>query len=402
MTIFVVIFAILLFVVLSSVTESIASTTEEITGTMGQFGYIDVTEEGNAIPIIGSLFSELDKDVIDRIDRIPGVKGAAPRISGMGQLKDVEISINGRSTGREGNSPVMFTGIDPQKEELMDSYPTKMIKGSIFSSERKSRFAIIGKELADNADLDVGDEITLMYDKDGDGIIDSKDEHDFEIRGIYKFGSIIDDNQLVLSLDDARDVKGMKRTDVSSIRVQAEPGMSDRVVKLMKAKLPDVTVISMEELTEEFEESTAQIEIFIFIIKAIAILIGFVFILIMMMRSVSERTKEIGTLRAIGWHKIDVLKLITFESLVISIIGTVIGVTLGILAPHILQVVLQLVLPMLFPGMTAAPLIADIIHVTPAIIMDAFIIGAFSGIAGGILPAWRAANMNPVEAFRAE
>jgi len=134
-----------------------------------------------------------------------------------------------------------------------------------------------------------------------------------------------------------------------------------------------------------------------YIVAAIVILASFGFILIMTMRSIAERTREIGTLRAIGWQKPDVLKLITIESTAIAIIGTIMGIIIGILLPYLFQAMM----PIVFQNIPVPPM-TELTKITFATIIYAFIIGCTSGIIGGIVPALQASEMSPVDAFRAE
>ncbi|MDY6959971.1 MAG: FtsX-like permease family protein, partial [Halobacteriota archaeon] len=97
-----------------------------------------------------------------------------------------------------------------------------------------------------------------------------------------------------------------------------------------------------------------------------------------------ERTKEIGVLMATGWKKFDVIKLIMIESVVISILGTAGGIGLGVLGLSGMTV--------LFPGTT--------IILNAQLFISAATFGITVGVGGGLYPAWRAASMNPLEAFR--
>jgi putative ABC transport system permease protein len=104
-----------------------------------------------------------------------------------------------------------------------------------------------------------------------------------------------------------------------------------------------------------------------------------------MLATVTERTREIGIRRALGARKGHIVRQFLVETLVLSSCGGLFGVVLGVLIPH---------------GITAFTNSLTIVQ--PAHVLLAFGISAGVGIAFGLYPAWRAANMDPVEALRHE
>jgi putative ABC transport system permease protein len=105
--------------------------------------------------------------------------------------------------------------------------------------------------------------------------------------------------------------------------------------------------------------------------------------------SVFERTREIGTLRALGWRRRRVLWAVLKESLVISLIGVMIGVAFSALLSFLLRQI---------------PLWGDalVIIISGALLLQALIIALLLGALGGLYPAWRASTLSPVEALRYE
>jgi putative ABC transport system permease protein len=108
-----------------------------------------------------------------------------------------------------------------------------------------------------------------------------------------------------------------------------------------------------------------------------------------MLMSVFERTREIGTLRALGWRRKRVLASVLQESVVLAVMG----VTLGTVVSVILSVVMRQI-PMWGEAL--------IIIISPALMIQALLIALGLGAVGGVYPAWRAANLSPVEALRYE
>jgi putative ABC transport system permease protein len=104
-----------------------------------------------------------------------------------------------------------------------------------------------------------------------------------------------------------------------------------------------------------------------------------------MMATVSERTREIGIRRALGARKLDIVMQFLSETLILTLCGGILGIAIGSLVPALVTY---------FGQMRTV--------ITPASLVMAFGISAAVGIAFGIYPAYRAANMDPIESLRHE
>jgi len=104
-----------------------------------------------------------------------------------------------------------------------------------------------------------------------------------------------------------------------------------------------------------------------------------------MLVSVTERTKEIGIRRAIGAKKRSIMAQFLCEAVVLSEIGGIVGVGLGILAGNVISLLLQT--PPIIPFDWAA---------------IGLIVCSIVGIVFGTYPAWKAANLDPIESLRYE
>ena len=166
----------------------------------------------------------------------------------------------------------------------------------------------------------------------------------------------------------------------------------DEVIGLMRVirKVPpekenDFEILSNEELLETFAGLTGGIKIFASAVSVIALLVAGIGIMNIMLVSVTERIKEIGIRKAIGATKGDILTQFLTEAVFLSQFGGIVGVILGILGGNIVAVLLNVpaVIPMdwAFYGLVVCSVI---------------------GIGFGIYPAWRAANLDPVESLRYE
>ncbi len=124
--------------------------------------------------------------------------------------------------------------------------------------------------------------------------------------------------------------------------------------------------------------------IVILAVPAIALLVGAIVIMNIMLVSVTERTKEIGIRKSLGARQSDILKQFLYEAATLSAIGGVIGL--------ILAELIGLIVSALFLQ-TRIPWYAAVISIG---------VSAFVGILAGLFPAWKAAQLDPIEALRAD
>ena len=166
----------------------------------------------------------------------------------------------------------------------------------------------------------------------------------------------------------------------------------DEVIGVLRAirKVPpgeenDFEITTNDELMETFGTFTGSIKIFAFSISVIALIVAGIGIMNIMLVSVTERIKEIGIRKAIGATRSHILFQFLIESVFLCQIGGIIGVIFGVAAGNIISLVAKV----------------------PAVIpFDWAIYGVIScsiiGIGFGSYPAWRAANLDPVESMRFE
>jgi len=148
---------------------------------------------------------------------------------------------------------------------------------------------------------------------------------------------------------------------------------------------PDYEIVVPLELLARAEETKRIFNIVLGSIAGISLLVGGIGIMNVMLATVTERTREIGIRRALGAKKRHIVTQFLIETVLLSVGGGLFGVALGLAIPLVVEN---------FADMKTI--------VTPLAPMAAFGISAGVGIIFGIYPAWRAANMDPVEALRHE
>lgn len=162
-------------------------------------------------------------------------------------------------------------------------------------------------------------------------------------------------------------------------------GLMRMIRKVHPEEENDFSIISNKEMMETFAGFTGGIKLFAGAVSVIALLVAGIGIMNIMLVSVTERIKEIGIRKAIGATKRDILIQFLMEAVFLSQFGGIVGVILGIAGGNIVAVVLNVpaVVPLdwAFVGMVVCSSI---------------------GIGFGIYPAWRAANLDPIESLRFE
>lgn len=147
----------------------------------------------------------------------------------------------------------------------------------------------------------------------------------------------------------------------------------------------DFSLFTQQDLLGAFNQITTILTVFLAAIAAISLLVGGIGIMNIMLVSVTERTREIGIRKAVGAKRRDILAQFLIESIVLSVIGGVIGVLLG---AGIAQIV------------NSFDVIQTVISAQAIALAVGFSIAV--GVFFGIYPAWRAAQLNPIEALRYE
>lgn len=158
--------------------------------------------------------------------------------------------------------------------------------------------------------------------------------------------------------------------------------------KLLIARhgLEDFTLISQNQMLKTMDSILNILTLAVAALGSISLFVGSVGILTIMTIAVSERISEIGLLRAIGAEQRVVFRLFLFEALALSMAGGFIGVLLGMLIIRVIAVVLP-----------ALP-----VELAWAYVAAAFVVSILIGVAAGVMPAMKAARLEPLEALRTE
>lgn len=265
----------------------------------------------------------------------------------------------------EQKSLVMVYGIDYQRFNALS-------KGFLFRDGRPFESpdeAIADDIIAQSRRLKVGDQITLL-------------NHPFTICGIVAHGK---GARFFIPLRTAQELAGAEKR-VSKFFVRSK-GDTDATRAQIAELLPQYSALSIAEyLSLATSSNLPQLRPFTRTMVALGIVISFIVVLLNMHTLVMERTREIGILKALGFSRFDIVRMLLSETFILTLFGAGLGVGLTFLT--------RLVLKEVNPGLT--------VLISPTWIFAAIILALVGASAGALYPALRAASYDPVVALAYE
>lgn len=234
---------------------------------------------------------------------------------------------------------------------------------------------MLGRLMADNLNVEVGDTIEVLSSR-------------FRVVGIYESGTGFYELGGVISLRDGQTVSGKPRkVTIYMVKVK-DPSQAEDLVELINTQFPEVHAALTGDFAEQMPDMEAS-DAMMAGISFLAILVGGVGVMNAMLMSVLERTREIGVLRALGWRRTRILRLIMTEALLLGVFGAIVGILVAFGLGDLL---------------IRAPLMGDLLKLRweADIFYNAIGLAIFLGVLGGFYPAYRATRLQPVEALRYE
>ncbi|MFQ6058322.1 MAG: ABC transporter permease [Anaerolineae bacterium] len=305
---------------------------------------------------------------------IGGVDEAvADQLRAWPEVADVDGMLIGNVKAED--APYFFIfGYDPQGFAIEHF---KIVAGQGLSEARgvRGKPCLLGRAAAESFDKDVGDTLHITGGT-------------FRIVGIYETGDAFEEGGAVIPLKEAQSLLLQpRRVSLFYIRLR-DPADEARLRARVERRFPDLLLST----TSDFADRQQMIEIlegFALGIALLAVIIGGVGMTNTLFMSVFERTREIGLLRAVGWRRGQVLRLILSESLALSFLGGLTGIGLGVVAVFLLRG------SIVYMGTLG-------VEFSPELFARALATVAMMGLVGGAYPAWWASRLVPLEALRYE
>ncbi|MBE9573199.1 MAG: ABC transporter permease [Proteobacteria bacterium] len=351
-----------------------------------QFGHIQIYkkgyfEKGSAKPF--DYLIENYRDLEKQIRGIPHVKNIANRLQFSGLLSNGENTIS-----------FLGQGVDPEGEKELSSW-IKIEHGEMISAN-DAYGAILGRGLAASLDAKVGDFLTILTNT-RDGAINAID---IKVRGIfYSFSKEYDDRVLKLPLDTAQKLLYLDAAQAMVVLLD-ETESTDEVKRALANMFEEnrfpLEVKTWADLADYYNKLVKLYKRQFGVLKFIISIVVVLSIINTMSMSIFERTREIGTIMAMGTKKNEVLSMFMLEGLVLGLLGGGIGVILGIISAKIISFIGIPMPPA--PGSTVGYVAA--IGIFPKVIITAFLFSVVTALAASFYPSFKASRLNISEALR--
>ncbi|MDQ1254443.1 MAG: putative transport system permease protein, partial [Euryarchaeota archaeon] len=289
------------------------------------------------------------------------------------------------------NATLSITGVDPQVWKYMTTLETQ--SGRLLEPG-DTYVAVIGSGIASGTyDQDIGVNQVITISGKAVRVVGILSEEGQGDRAIY-----MPINAAVTLIDDAQE--GVYDTILVKAKSEdlVDGLMEDIVDKLMVSRHiareddRDFTVSASKSMAESVTEMTSSMTLFLGAIAAVSLLVGAVGIANTMFTSVLEKTKEIGTMKAIGAKNRDILMIFLFNSAMVGLVGGILGVMLGAFVSTLFP---MLGLRMMGGGSSS-------IYLSPKLMVFGLTLAVIIGVISGVVPAYRASKLKPVDALRYE
>ena len=303
------------------------------------------------------------QDVRDTLDTLPEIKAVSPVVSGPAFARKGEVF-----------KSISILGIDPPRYEKIIPISTDIVSGRF---KVGAGDAVIGKILADDLGLRAGNKLRI---ESGDGRAAV-----VTIAGIFEIGvRDLDARFVYVDLKQAQSLLGLyggiNLIDLTVQDLFAAEATANRISRLtgLKAESWMQTNAQLVNALASQSLSTSIITFFV----ALSVAFGIASVLAI---SVTQRTREIGILRAMGIRRSQILQVFLLQGALLGLIGSAIGASFG----YLLVMAFNQFGPKLF-----------YIEVPSYLISGAAAVATVVGILAALAPAWRASRLDPVQAIR--
>jgi len=293
-------------------------------------------------------------DTVEGVSEVSGVRFSQARVRGVG-----------------GNTPV--SGIEPRT--LRTLYSVSEGAGALATLQTGQ--VLLSKGFAEDNDLKTGQTLRLSTPTGQrltlpiHGIVDDN--------GDLTSAIVVTNQQMLDDLGEPKDAFGL----VGLAPGADEKTVQGRIDRVLERRYPEAEVMTAEEFKDDIAGQVNQLLGLIYALLALAIVVSLFGIVNTLVLSISERTRELGLLRAVGTSRRQVRRIVRYESVITSLIGGVLGIVLGV------------VLAVLF----TRPLEDFTLTFPIASLITLLVLAAIAGVGAAVLPARRASKLDVLDAL---
>lgn len=341
-------------------------------------GKILVSDASSLGVALGS--TPMNRDVADQIRELDGVAAAAPQI---------QVVYDPEGGGAFGGSGETVLGALAGADEGLETFPTHVVQGRLLTLEDEgSNVVVLGSDLARKEHATIGARLEIR------GV-------EFEVVGILEPTLTAPDFMAAVPLAASQQLfhaslpapiqEAIEADElISQVVVYPEEGVDDADLAIrIEAGVDNVSTLTGAEFDEQIGSATAIFNAIIIGVAVISLVVGGLSVINTMAMSVAERTREIGIKRAIGGSRRRIIRELVTEAAVIGLIGGLLGLGLGAIVVVLANEA----------GRDSGTILFDL---TPGTAIFAVVFSTILGMLAGVIPAWSAARLDPVEALRYE
>ena len=345
---------------------SMIATAQSMKGAIMQTGSEEnVIIKNKAVPAVE--FGLLSEEVLNVIKYLPGIARS------IGDIPLVSPELYNRKFIKFGEQDkvvwLRIRGITPAAFEV---YP---------------QITVVQGTLPRRGEIMIGKEVAVKFSREfavGDTLQVGKENH--RISGIFESGGSTFEGEIWMDKEDMKLDFDMSGLSLVTVRLDS-PGLKDSFIRDLSRNLQLPTADAVGE--KEYFASEGQSSTFVLvmgIIIAVLMALGAIFGgMNLMYMTIAARIREIGTLRALGFSRSNILASLLMESLIIALLGGIAGSALSIIVNGYSLELFE---------------VAFSITISPVILLLGLMVSVLIGIGGGLLPGLAASRMQIVEALR--
>lgn len=323
--------------------------------------------------------------LMSKITAVKGVKSVTPRVKFQARINN---GIN--------ELPLLAIGIDRELETEVFQTANAIVAGRYLQAADD---LLIGAELAEDMGADLGSFLTVIT-RDRNGTYNA---YDFVVTGLINTGHpLLDRNAVLIDMVLAQDLVAIDRgvTEIC-VRCTDDRRLQERQRDIASVVGDDYEVLTFKEMNASIFQVSGFKRAGQTVTALVVVIIAAVGIINTMLMAVMERVSEIGTLKALGFHNVDIMKMFIYEGGIIGIFGSLIGCLCGILF-SLYIVVVGLDLTSYFKGMDIVYPVKFIIkgELDIGMILLVFLFGVVVSVLVTLWPVRKATQLEPVDALR--